>query len=221
MDNNPSFCNMRIAIVAATAFEMEYLKATFQSNSHISFHVTGVGLLAASVAITRIALEYQPDFLLQVGIAGRFTEALPLGSVVIVGKDKCADEGVWENNQWRSLFSLGFADGNAAPYQAEWLVNNYLSTTNPPPLPIVTAITVNEITTNPQRIAQYQSMLNPALESMEGAALHYVGNLLHISYMQIRGISNQIGERDKSLWQIQSAIENSQLAAQRMIERLQ
>jgi futalosine hydrolase len=154
---------------------------------------------------------------MQVGIAGCFSEELFLGSVAIVGQDKCADEGVWENNQWRSVFSLGFADGNTVPYQTEWLVNNYLATSNPPTLPIVSAITVNEITTNPQRIAQYQSLYNPMLESLEGAALHYVGNLLHIPYLQIRGISNRIGERDKSHWQIQSALENSQRAAEAWI----
>ena len=43
---------------------------------------------------------------------------------------------------------------------------------------------------------------------MEGAALHYVCNSFNIPYLQIRSISNYIGERDKSKWEIKKAIEN-------------
>jgi futalosine hydrolase len=41
---------------------------------------------------------------------------------------------------------------------------------------------------------------------MEGAALHYVGNLLQAPFIQIRSISNYTGDRDKNHWRIQEAI---------------
>ena len=76
-------------------------------------------------------------------------------------------------------------------------------------MPEVTALTVNEITTRQERIAQLKALYNPTIESMEGAALHYVGNDLNIPYLQIRGLSNYIGERDKSKWRIKEAVENA------------
>jgi futalosine hydrolase len=76
-------------------------------------------------------------------------------------------------------------------------------------LPAVTALTVNEITTRKERIAQLINLYNPTIESMEGAALHYVCNDLNIPYLQIRGLSNYIGERDKSKWKIKEAVENA------------
>jgi futalosine hydrolase len=50
---------------------------------------------------------------------------------------------------------------------------------------------------------------NADVESMEGAALHYVCIQKNIPFLQIRGISNQVGERDKSKWQFKEAIQSS------------
>ena len=43
---------------------------------------------------------------------------------------------------------------------------------------------------------------------MEGAAFHYVCLQQKINFLQIRGISNMVGERDKTKWKIKKAIEN-------------
>jgi futalosine hydrolase len=77
-------------------------------------------------------------------------------------------------------------------------------------LPIVTAVSINEITTNPKRIHQLIVQYAPAIESMEGAAFHYVCLNEGIPFIQLRSISNRIGERDKSQWQLHKAIENLQ-----------
>jgi futalosine hydrolase len=70
----------------------------------------------------------------------------------------------------------------------------------------VRAITVNEITTETKRIEWYKKNLSPAVESMEGAALHYVCLRENIPFLQIRSISNEIGERDKKKWGLSEAI---------------
>lgn len=43
---------------------------------------------------------------------------------------------------------------------------------------------------------------------MEGAALHYVCLIEKIPFMQIRSLSNFVGERDKSKWRMKEAITN-------------
>jgi hypothetical protein len=37
---------------------------------------------------------------------------------------------------------------------------------------------------------------------MEGAALHYMGRDLFIPFIQLRAVSNYIGERDKNKWKM-------------------
>jgi futalosine hydrolase len=43
---------------------------------------------------------------------------------------------------------------------------------------------------------------------MEGASLHFMGRDLTIPFIQIRSVSNYVGERDKSKWEMQEAIYN-------------
>ena len=49
---------------------------------------------------------------------------------------------------------------------------------------------------------------NPDVESMEGAAMHYVCLQEGISFVQIRAISNYVEPIDKSKWQMGKAIKN-------------
>ena len=43
---------------------------------------------------------------------------------------------------------------------------------------------------------------------MEGAALHYVCRSMKVPFLQMRVVSNYIGERDKTKWMLGGAIEN-------------
>jgi futalosine hydrolase len=59
-------------------------------------------------------------------------------------------------------------------------------------------------------LQKQQSIINfsPEIESMEGAALHFVALHQNIPFIQMRSISNWVGERDKSKWKIKEAISN-------------
>ena len=70
----------------------------------------------------------------------------------------------------------------------------------------VRGISVNEITTDPARIEWVQQNLSPVVESMEGGALHYTCLQESIPFLQIRSVSNEIGIRDKTKWDVPTAI---------------
>jgi futalosine hydrolase len=75
-------------------------------------------------------------------------------------------------------------------------------------LPVKKSVTVNTISTDKSRIQLLSGRYKAVLESMEGASLHYMGRDLTIPFIQIRAVSNYVGERDKSKWKIQEAIYN-------------
>ena len=54
---------------------------------------------------------------------------------------------------------------------------------------------------------------------MEGAAFHYVCLMKNIPFLQLRAVSNYIGERDKSKWKIAEAIEEVNKACVELLER--
>ena len=174
----------------------------------VIFHQTGVGLLSSAVSFTRLMLEQKPDLVIQAGIAGSFDSSFPPGKVVVVKEELLGDTGVEEHGSWRDIFDLGLEQMNNVPYQEKKLTNPWLPQYNLLKLPEVTGITVNEITTRTERINTLQQKYNPAVESMEGAALHYTARLLNIPFIQIRAISNFVGERDKAKWLLIEAIEH-------------
>ncbi|HWB27852.1 MAG TPA: futalosine hydrolase [Chitinophagaceae bacterium] len=206
---------MQIAITAATEGE---LALTRQQVSHayaqtgtpvnISFHATGVGMLATAVSLTKLAIEQKPGFIVQAGIAGCFDNASGLGEVFAVNNEMLADMGVNEDGIWKDMFDLALEKDNNTPFTERCLPNNNLVKYNLLKLPVVNAVTINEITTSPKRRLQIEEKYAPFIESMEGAALHYVCGLQNIPFIQMRAISNYIGERDKTKWKMKEAIIN-------------
>lgn len=198
---------MKILLCAAT--EMEIAPTIQFLNTHrfdgIEILITGPGLMNTTYALTKSVLVNRPDLIIQAGIAGTFESKQALGIVVAVKSEAVGDLGVKEETGFKSLFDLKLAGDNLYPWKNGVLTNEseFIESSG---LPIVKAVTVNEISTNVSIINYYRHQLNAEIESMEGAALHYVGLMEKIPFLQIRSLSNFIGERDKTKWQMEEAI---------------
>lgn len=200
---------MEVLLCAATRFEIDptiqYLAS--QNIKNIDILVTGVGLIAATYHITKAVYQKRPQLILQAGIAGALDNNLKLGSVVIIESETIGDLGVMEQGSFRSLFDMEFVQENDRPWTNARLLNAS-GILDEILLPKVKGVSINEITTLPSRIEHYKDTLGASVESMEGAALHYVGLMENIPFLQVRSLSNFVGERDKSKWHIKEAIEN-------------
>ena len=84
----------------------------------------------------------------------------------------------------------------------------------------VKGISVNEITTSKQKFRFYQETFQPVVESMEGAALHYVCLMEKIPFIQLRAISNYIAERNKQNWNMKESIGNLNQALIKLLATL-
>lgn len=208
----PDIVSMNCLLLAATATEiapfLDHYRTASSRAAEIDVLIPGIGLTATTYGLTRHLALKRPDLIIQAGIAGGFGKEIELGSVVAVKQDTIADESVVEAGKLRTLFHLGLSAADKHPYQGGWLVNPDQKIIKANKLEAITAISVNQITTDPQLIAQYQEIFAPALESMEGAALHYVCLSEQIPFLQLRSISNHIGERDKTKWNMKAAIHN-------------
>jgi futalosine hydrolase len=218
---------MRVIITAATVAEWMpsflNINALYTGESRrlkLQYHQSGIGMLAASFALTKLAIEDKPDLIIQVGIAGSFDQSIPLGSVVVINEETIGDLGVEEDGKWKDLFDLKLEKSSYHPFEKRKLPNQWLAKYNFTGLKEVSGITVNEITTHPERIQKLIKKFNPIIESMEGAALHYVARESNIPFIQIRAISNYIGERDKSKWQMKNAIDNLNQTLLQYIDQL-
>ena len=207
---------MQILLVAATELEIApFLK----KKPAADFLITGVGCPATIYHLTKRLQQIDYDLVIHAGIAGSFTTSLKLGDVVLVKQDHFADIGISENEQFYTVFEKGLGDENAFPYNKGWLDNNgaFIDRSQ---LQKVKALTVNTVTDNEVQIKQLVSKYDPHIETMEGAAMHYICLEENVSFLQLRAISNYVGERDKAKWKMNEAIENLNEALIKIFTRL-
>jgi futalosine hydrolase len=202
---------MYILVAAATAPEIQPAIEAFRQGNRLNGEhdvgvlITGVGAMATTWSLSRQIDRRRPDLIIQAGIAGCLRDILP-GEVLVVTEDEPADLGVWEDGEFKSIFDLRLADADSFPFSGGRLVNPYLPLLELTSLEPVRGITVNEITTAAERITWYQQNTDAVVESMEGAALHFVCLQSGVPFLQLRAISNAVGVRDKTKWEMGLAL---------------
>jgi futalosine hydrolase len=209
---------MNILLIAATNFEIQptinYLadRDCLIGDNRFTVLIAGIGSMSTTYWLTKAIDKQRPDMLIQAGIGGSFSPDYPPGSLVLVNEEVTGDLGVEENNEFRDVFDMGLPQ-ISDPYTGKSLVNKDEDLLRRFNLPLVQAVTINEISTRPARIEQLQQKYQPVVESMEGAAFHYIALMEKIPYIQLRAVSNMVGERDKLKWKMKEAIQllNEQL----------
>jgi len=203
---------MNIALIAATRKEilptLTYLSERIYLRKHQKVEpiITGVGLMNTTYCLTKQFSKEKPTLAIQAGIAGTLHPIYAPGMVVSVKEDMVGDLGVLENEEWRDVFDLGLAEENNLPYFQKKLINPHRDLLSKLQMECVRSISVNQISTNSDSIRKMKEKYMPVIESMEGAAFHYVCLMEKIPFIQIRAISNMVGERDKSCWKLHESI---------------
>lgn len=195
---------MQILLLSATEQE---IKPFSGANTGTDILVSGVGVPAAMYHLQKRMQQIDYDLIIQAGIAGTFNSGVRLGQVVLVKQDTFADLGAEEKDNFIPLFESGLADKNEFPFTNGWLVNNskLMQQTT---LEVVSAVTVNKVSDSLLQKQQLVKHFNAGIESMEGAALHYICLQENIPFLQLRSVSNLVGERDKTKWKMKEAIDN-------------
>ena len=204
---------MNILLTAATPGEIqitrEYLaeKMYYPKNCNTNILITGAGLLNTAYALTWYLSKTKPGIVIQAGIGGSLHPLYPPGSVVVIGEEVVGDLGAEEGNGFNDIFDLNLAEENMFPFSGKMLVNPHRQVLEKIKLPAVRGVSINEITTGATRMQQLIEKYGVVIESMEGAALHYVCLQEAVPFIQLRAVSNFVGERDKTKWRMKEALD--------------
>lgn len=186
-----------IAILTATESEQKPLRASLGDNyagHRLTWHVGGMGAGATAAAALKIVRDQRPDQIIQAGIAGALPRKhLNVCDTVLVGSDYQADLGAWrpETGNFEPFGTLPEAAVVECPYAGP--LREYFR--------VVPARSANSAC-SPLPLRGLE-----ALESMEGAAFFSVCHTERIPFLQLRSISNQVGDpRDQ--WRIPEALDS-------------
>jgi len=175
---------------------------------------SGLGKVNAAHAATCLSENYPVKGVINIGVGGAYPgSGLKIGDVAIASKEIYGDEGVITSKGWDSLKKIGIPlvlDGKKK-YFNEFLLNNSLLIKS---AQLVTKsgpfITVSSTTGTRKRAIELEKRFDAICENMEGAAIAQVCTIYKIPMLEIRGISNKVGERDKRKWDLGLASENCQ-----------
>ena len=193
-------------VCAATEGEL----AAFPENVEAKRLVTGVGIPATLAALIPRLIENPPDRILNIGIAGAYTDTgIAIGDIVFATDEVYGDIGfeLPDEPVFRPITDSHFGAFYQTPFPL----------TPPPPVPALPTdfrvhfgrgCTVNACTgtnaTGRRRAKQY----NAVFETMEGAAVAQVGQSYNIPVCEIRAISNIAANRAMRPENIRHALEN-------------
>lgn len=223
---------MRILITAAEEEELITARQAYNSLSkseqyglEITWMLTGIGTTSASYRLTKIlnSVDNPFDLAVNIGIAGSFTGEFPIGSVARVMKEYFGDLGFETFSGFQTLFDYKILDADTHPFKngalhapelsnaVEKALNRYKS---------ASAVTVQTVSGLPQKRDQLERDFTPSVESMEGAAFFYVSILERVPFVELRSVSNEVGERDRNKWNIPLALDSLREACKVLLEAL-
>lgn len=210
-------------IVAKQAFEL--LPAKVRETIEVSWLLTGIGTTSTTYRLTKMIAESPTpfDFAINVGIAGSFTPQFPLGSVARVDVEYFGDLGFETFQGFQTLFDYKILDADTHPFRGGKLIAPKLSDRVEQKIASIAkgvGVTVQTVSGIPGRKELLIKEFSPDIESMEGAAFFYVAILEKIPFMELRSVSNQVGERDRTKWDIPLALEKLRESLKMVLEAI-
>ena len=193
--------------------------------------VAGIGAVNTAHALTRhLATGPRPSIVIQTGIAGAYVPAgIPVGAAVLASEEVYADVGVITPDGWHSAEEIGIplveatstspARFNHFPLDADLVAR---ASTACGPLVARTGrfLTLSQVTGVRALGDALYARFGALCESMEGAAAAHVCALHDVPFLEVRGISNLVEDRDRSTWRIKEAADGRPGGRPRLLETL-
>ncbi len=208
---------MHILIVSATKEEIPrwFVQHAVQEHSQsfpqltIDTLITGPGINHTAFWLGRWLANKTYDIIVNVGIAGSFNTVIPLGAVVSVVKDRFADFGYTSPQGFTDASTAGLLSPVGHWLSADGWLHASEDVPHAVPLPFakVNGITVQTVTGDSASIERMQTLYQPDIETMEGAAFLYACHQSGTRSVCIRSISNYVEPRNKSNWNIPLAVQ--------------
>ncbi len=191
--------------------------------------LTGIGKVNAASAATLLLEKLRPGLIVSTGSGGAYLgSGLTVGSLAVATAEIYGDEGVLTVDGWHTLEIIGIPS-------VERKGNRY---SNEFPLSMQTAekvfhfakslelpvrrgkfVTVSTCSGTSSRGNELYSRFKGICENMEGAAVAHVALLYDTPFLEVRGISNMVEDRDISKWDIPRSVEMVQRFLLRCLER--
>lgn len=194
----------RALIVVATAGEAARLEGL-----GARVVVSGVGPVAAALATQRALLEQPAGLVVSAGIGGAYPgSGLQPGDLAVSSGIVHADLGAWDDDTWLNLDALGLSirpDTVQGTHFPVWAgAEDAARQCGAAFGPLLTLSAVTGSVAGAQALADRHP--GALTEGMEGAGVAHAALLAGVPVVEVRGVSNPVGPRDRGAWRIGDAL---------------
>ncbi|SHM97057.1 futalosine hydrolase [Cryptosporangium aurantiacum] len=197
---------MRLLLVTAVPAELD-AALPGGSRAGVTGLAGGVGPVAAAVSTAMALASGTYDLVVSAGLAGGFAERAPIGSIVVADTVRWADLGAATDEGFLDLSGLGLAGGDVLPTTGGRWVTDALGAADVPAL-TGEILTLATMTGTDRRGAELASVHPAAIaEAMEGYGVAWAARAAGVRWAEVRAVSNVIGRRDRSAWNIPLAFD--------------
>lgn len=182
-----------ILLVCAVVQELDWLGP----RAGVETLVGGIGPVDAAARVARALYAQKYDMVINAGIAGAFPGVAHVGDGVVVGEE------LYEIQQ-ESGAPLTLPPGNLVADRVP-ADSQLIEAITALGFPLVRGITVSAVTATEATATRLRGR-GAEIESMEGFAVLRAAQLAGVPAIEVRGISNIVGERAKSEWNFDAGI---------------
>jgi futalosine hydrolase len=196
------------------AWRAEYLQKP------VYLGLTGIGKVNAAIVTTHLIERLKPALIINTGCGGAYPgSGLSVGDLAVATAEIYGDEGVLTVNGWHTLEIIGIPSverkgnrySNEFPLSMEQAVKVFrLATSLGLPVKRGKFITVSTCSGTSMRGNELEKRFGGICENMEGAAIAHAALLYDTPFLEVRGISNMVEDRDISKWDIPRSVEMTQ-----------
>lgn len=197
-----------LLILIPTEFERQKLEPLLPpSLSHARTEICGFGAVLSGIQTARLLERHKPDQVLLLGIAGTYGKALRVGTAQEFSQVACYGIGAGSGSEFLTAEQLGWHQWQQLPAVSGETVRFWdriqLQPGSDSLLLTCCAASAGPIDVQ-QRLVRFPQA---EAEDMEAYAVAAACQLACVRLRVVRGISNVAGDRDKSRWQTDAALQ--------------
>ncbi len=190
---------------------------------------TGIGKVNAALSATAALENFKSSLVISCGLGGAYPDTgLSIGDVAVATMEIYGDEGIATSKGTEGLEKIGIPilKTGETQYFNELPLDRALANSacgmasRASQVRQGRFVTVSAASASHKRAVDLRNKYNAVCENMEGAAVAHVCRLYRTPFMELRGISNIAGIRDKRRWKIKAASENCQRSILEILKNL-
>lgn len=183
-------------------------------NPGLKMEICGFGPIASAAKAMEVLKRQRPTQAILMGIAGRYTDELEIGSAYEFGQVACYGVGAGSGEKFQTAGQMGWNHWNGDGDRD--LIGDVLQLTESQKRVLVSACSC--CSNESEMSDRLRAFPNAAAEDMEGFGVAVACRIAGVPLSIVRGISNDVGDRDVANWKIEPAMKSAwQLVKTRLI----